>query len=155
VDEGFCVGIVLLDLAKAFDKVPHQRLLEKLRKHGTGGKLLRTIGNWLSKRRQRVCVKCVKSAWEEVWRGIPQSSVLGSLPFLIYINDLEEEVVSKVFTFADDTKLFRQVSDTVDALGMQEDLDKLVEWADKWQMQFNVSKSKVMHVGKNKKPSYR
>jgi len=55
--------------------------------------------------------------------------------FLIYINDLAEEVVSKVFKFADDTKLFRQVSDTVDAVGMQEDLDRLVEWADKWQMQ--------------------
>jgi len=61
VVEGFCVDIIFLDLAKAFDKLPHQRLLEKLRKHGIGGKLLRTIGNWLSKRRQRVCVKDVKS----------------------------------------------------------------------------------------------
>jgi len=72
----------------------------------------------------------------------------GPLLFLIYINDLEEEVVSKVFKFADDTKLFRQDCDTVDAVGMQEDLDRLVEWDDKWQMQFNVSKCKVMHVGK-------
>ena len=64
VDEGFCVDIVFFDLAKAFDKVPHQRLLEKLRKHGIGGKLLRTTANWLSKRRQRVCVKGVKSTWE-------------------------------------------------------------------------------------------
>ena len=109
VDKGFCVDIVLLDLAKVFDKVPHQRLLEKLRKHGNGGKLLRTIGNWLSKRRQRVCVKGVKSTWEEVWSGVPQGSVLGPLLFLIYSNDLEEEVVSKVIKFADDTKLFRQV----------------------------------------------
>jgi len=148
VAEGFCVDIVFLDLAKAFDKVPHQRLLEKLRKHGIGGKLLRTIGNWVSKRRQRVCVKGVKSTWEEVWSGVPQGAVLGPLLFLIYINDLEEDVISKVFKFADDTKSFRQVSDMVDAVGMQEDLDRLVEWADKWQMQFNVSKCKVMHVGK-------
>ena len=113
-----------MDLAKTFDKVPHQRLLEKLRKRGIGGKLLRTIGNWLSKRKQRVCVKGVKSTWEEVWSGVPQGSVLGPLLFLIYINELEEKVVSKVFKFADDTKLFSQVSDTVDAVGMQEDLDR-------------------------------
>jgi len=74
---------------------------------------------------------------------------------LIYITDLEEDVISKVFKFADDTKLFRQVSDMVDTVGMQEDLDRLVEWADKWQMQFNVSKCKVMHVGKkNPRHSY-
>ena len=54
-----CVDTLFLDLGKAFDKVPYQRLMEKLRKHGIGGKLLRTIGNWLSKRRQRVCVKGV------------------------------------------------------------------------------------------------
>jgi len=64
------------------------------------------------------------------------------LLLLIFINDLAEEVVSKMFKLADDTKLFRQVSDTVDAVGMQEDLDRLVEWADKWQMQFNVSRPK-------------
>jgi len=72
-----------------------------------------------------------------------------------YINDLEEDVVSKVFKYADDTKLFRQVSDTVDAVGMQEDLDRLIEWADKWQMRFDVSQCKVMHVGKkNPRHSY-
>jgi len=118
-----------------------------------GGKLLRTIGNWLSKRRQRVCVKGVKSMSEEVWSGVTQGSVLGPLLFLIYINDLEEDVVSNVFKFADDTKLFRQVRDTADTVGMQEDLARLVEWADKWQMQFNVSKCKVMHVG-NKNPRH-
>ena len=105
-----------MDLAEAFDKVPHQRLLEKLRKHGIGGKLLRTVGNWLSKRRQRVCVKGVKSMWEEVWSGVPQSVLHGPLLFLIYINDLQEDVISNVFKFADDTKLFRQVRDTVDAV---------------------------------------
>ena len=77
MDEGFCADIVFLDTAKAFDKVPRQRLQEKLRKHGIGAKLLRTIGNWLSKRRQRVCVKGVKSTWEEVWSGVPQALTYG------------------------------------------------------------------------------
>ena len=55
--------VVFLDLAKAFDKVPHKRLLEKLNKHGIGGKLLSVIGNWLSNRKQRVCVKGRWSKW--------------------------------------------------------------------------------------------
>ena len=63
--------------------------------------------------------------------------------------------MGNVFKFTDDTKLFRQISDSVDTRGMQEDLDRLVEWADKWQMEFNVSKYKVMHVGKrNSRHSY-
>ena len=118
VDEGFCVDIVFLDLAKAFDKVPHLRLLEKLKKHGIGGKLLRTIGSWLSNRRQGVCVKGAQSKWQEVCSGVPQGSVLGPLLFLIFINDLEEDIVGSVFKFADDSKLFRQISDSVDTRGI-------------------------------------
>ena len=152
VDEGLCVDIVFLDLAKAFDKVPHGRLLEKLRKHGIGGKLLGIIGDWLRNRRQRVCIKGKQSTWEEVWSGVPQGSVLGPLLFLIFINDLEDNTSGNVLKFADDTKIFRQVRDVQDSISMQADLDQLVEWADKWQMQFNVSKCKVMHVGQ-KNPS--
>jgi len=66
VDEGHCVGIVFLDLAKAFDKVPHLRLLEKLKKHGINGKLLRVIADWLRNRRQRVCINGKQSSWEGV-----------------------------------------------------------------------------------------
>jgi len=84
--------------------------------------------------------------WKKVWSGVLQGSVLGPLPFLIYINDLEDNVVSNLFKFADDTKLFGQVKDMVDTTLMQEDLDRLIEWADKWQMQFNVSKCTVMNM---------
>jgi len=149
VDEGFCVDVVFLDLAKAFDKVPHQRLLEKLKKHGIRGKLLRTIGDWLSNRKQRVCIKGKWSGWEEVWSGVPQGSVLGPLLFLIFINDLEENVHGQVFKFADDTKIFRHIRDGMDSIKLQKDLDTITEWADKWQMEFNVSKCKVMHLGKS------
>ena len=66
MDEGFCVAIVFLDLVQAFDKVPHLRLMEKLKKRGIGGKLLRSIGNWLGTRRQRVCVQWVMSLYIQV-----------------------------------------------------------------------------------------
>ena len=90
-----------------------------------------------------------------MWSGVPQGSVLGPLLFLIFINDLEDNTTGSVLKFADDTKIFRQVRDTRDNIRMQIDLDQLVEWAEKWQMQFNVSKCKVMYVWqKNPRFSY-
>jgi len=106
VDKGYCANVTFLDLAKEFDKVPHQRLLEKLRKHGIKRKLLCTIGDRLRNRKQRVCIKGKWSNWGDVWSRVPQGSVLGPLLFLIFINDIEEYVHSQVFKFADDTKIF-------------------------------------------------
>ena len=98
----------------------------------------------------------VRCLWiKTVFSGVPQGSVLGPLLFLIFINDLEDNTSGNVLKFADDTKIFRQVRDVQDNFSMQADLDQLVEWADKWQMQFNVSKCKVMHVGqKNPRSLY-
>jgi len=118
-----------------------------LRKHGIGEKLLGTFGDWLINRWQRVCIKGKQFIWEEAWSGVPHGSVLGPLLFLIFVNDLEDNTSGTVIKFADDTKIFRQVRDVHDNIRMQADLDRLLEWADKWQMQFNVSKCKVMHVG--------
>jgi len=104
VDEEHCLDIVFLDLAKAFDKIPRLRLLKKLKKHGIIGKPLRVIGDWLSNRRQRVCIKGKQSSWEEVWSGVPQGSVLGPLLFLIFINDLKSNTTGSVFKYADDKR---------------------------------------------------
>jgi len=68
--------------------VVKDRLLEKLRKHGIDGKLLRTIGNWLRNRWQKVCIKGKQSSWEKVWSGAPQGSSLGHWLSFIFINDL-------------------------------------------------------------------
>ena len=78
--------------------------------------------------------------------------MLGPLLFLVYINDLEDGIKSSILKFADDTKMFRKISNTGDTRQLQEDLDVLIQWSKKWQMLFNVEKCKVMHIGNPKDP---
>ena len=73
-----------------------------------------------------------------VLNGVPQVSVLGPPLFLIYINDLDDDITSKVLTFADDTKVFRKIKSAADRQQLQDDLNKLSEWSEKWQMLFNL-----------------
>ena len=79
------------------------------------------------------------SSWKPVLSGVPQGSVLGPI-FPLYINDLEEGVTGNILKFADDTKLFRKVKEIGDKQKLQEDIDKLVKWSEKWQMLFNFGK---------------
>ena len=127
------MDVVYLDFQKAFDKAPHQRLILKLKAHGIGNDVINWIEKWLTHRRQRVIVDGEIS----VLSGVPQGSVLGPMLFLIYINDLEDEISSKVLKFADDTTVFRKVTNDTDKQSLQDDLDKLVKWSEKWQMLLN------------------
>ena len=147
VDEGSPVDVIYLDFQKAFDKVPHQRLILKLKSHGMGNSIINWIEQWLKDRRQRVVVDGEVSSWKPVLSGVPQGSVLGPILFLIYINDLEEGVTGNILKFADDTKLFRKVKEIGDKQKLQEDIDKLVKWSEKWQMLFNFGKCKCLHTG--------
>lgn len=106
IDDGKPVDAIYLDCKKAFDTVPHKRLIEKLRSYGIAGKVLKWIKAFLSDRSQRVLVKGVPSDTLPVWSGVPQGSVLGPVLFLIFINDLLEGVKSGGKLFADDSKLF-------------------------------------------------
>ena len=108
----------------------------------------RWIRNWLAGRRQRVCIEQSYSNWAPVISGVPQDSVLGQLLFLIYVNYLDTNIVSKMSKLADDTKLCHRARNPDDMLELQEDINKL-EWANKWQMSFNVDKYSVMHIGHN------
>ena len=94
-----------MDFQKAFDKVSHQRLLLKLKAHGIGNDVINWIEEWLTHRRQRVIVDGDISNWKSVLSGVLQGSVLGAILFLIYINDLEDYISSKVLKFADDKSI--------------------------------------------------
>jgi hypothetical protein len=115
MDKGSPVDIIYLDFAKAFDKVPHQRLAKKLEACGITGRLLQWIKNWLLDRRQKVGIRGKFSKWIEILSGVPQGSVLGPLLFVIFINDIDSGILSKISKFADDTKLCGKVTSQEDA----------------------------------------
>ena len=155
VDGGKAMDVVYLDFAKAFDKVPWERLMAKVRAHGIHPQLARWIEAWLTGRKQRVVLNGKQSTWKEVLSGVPQGSVLGPILFLININDLDgaTETVDIIRKFADDTKLGKTVAGDGDRARLQEALDSLCDWADRWGMAFNVAKCKIMHIGHNN-PKY-
>ena len=156
VDQDNSVDLIYLDFAKAFDKVPYMSLSKKLECHGLNGLVLDWVKNWLCGRRQKVSISKESSSWQDVTSGVPQGSVLGPVLFIIYINDLETDLLSKIGKFADDTKMSKRVNSLLDAEVLRDDLRKLYEWARSWQMQFNKDKCVVMHIGrKNNKFEYK
>ena len=127
VDEGSPVDVIYLDFQKAFDKVPHQRLILKLKSHGMGNSIINWIEQWLTDRKQRVVVDGEVSCWKSVLSGVPQGSVLGPILFLAKINDLEKGVTGSILKFGYDTKLFRKTKEIGDKTFLQDDIDKLVK----------------------------
>ena len=125
--------------------------MQKVRGHGIHPSIATWINAWLTGRQQRVVINSKPSTWKEVLSGVPQGSVLGPILFLIYINDLDgaARLVNILRKFADDTKLGKSVPNEEARDGLQQALDELCSWADKWGMSFNVSKCKVMHLGHN------
>ena len=155
LDEGRPFDVFWLDFAKAFDKVDHQRLVVKVKSFGIDGNLLGWIQDWLRGRRQRVVVEGCHSEWVEVLSSVVQGSVLGTLLFIIFINDIDDGARILCRKFADDTKGAMVVENEREAEIMQEEIDKMVAWAVRWKMEFNVEKCKVMHVGRrNLKVTY-
>ena len=131
VDDGSPVDVVYLDFQKAFDKVPHQIVLLKLKARGIGNYVINWIEEWLTHRRQIIIVDGEISNWKSVLRGVPQRSILCPILFLIYINDLEDDISSKVLELSDDTKVFRKVTNDTDKQPLQDDLDTFVKWSEK------------------------
>ena len=133
------VDMAVLDFSKAFDKVPHQRLLHKLRYYGVTDSALAWIGSFLSGRSQQVVVDGAMSSQCPVLSGVPQDTVLGPLLFLLFINDIADDINSTI-------RLFAEILTPEDSIMMQRDLDTLHQWSVRWQMAFNTDKCFIMRV---------
>ena len=141
-----------MDFSKAFDKVNHSKLIWKLHNYGIRSNVLGWIRAFLGDRSQRVVVGGEESDSVPVTSGVPQGSVLGPILFLVYINDLPENVTSQVRLFADDTAMYLTMEVTNDSSVLQQDLDRLSVWESDWDMEFNPSKCQVVQVTGYKKP---
>ena len=145
---GIPVDCIYLDYQKAFDIVPHRRLVGKMQSYGINPQCTEWVASFLTNRKQKVTVNGVDSEWRDVISGIPQGSVLGPLLFVIYINDMPATLDSDAFLFADDTKIFRIIREESDSGILQNDLERVNKWSDTWLLRFNVPKTKHMHFGK-------
>ena len=134
---------IFLDISKAFVKVWHEGLIQKLNQNGICGNALIFLRGYLKDRRQRVVINGSCSDSLPIESGVPQGSVLGPLLFLIYINDLEKDIKSRIKFFADDTMLYSVVHDpNVSANELNHDLKLINDWAYQWKMSFNPDVNK-------------
>ncbi len=160
LDQAKMVKGIFLDISGAFDTVPHNLLLLKLKAHGINGPLLNLIKSYLENR--KVMIKIGNSLSSPtpdnfINLGVPQGSLLGPLFFLIYINDLPENIISKLFIYADDTSLYYPLKHDDIQNGiteLQTDLNKISIWAQKWHMEFEPSKCRdiTFHSARKRVP---
>lgn len=143
---GVQTDMIILDFSKAFDKVPHKKLLRKLDNYGIRGNTWNWVSAFLSNRMQQVALDGEVSSQLPVVSGVPQGSVLGPLLFLIFINDLPASVTSKTRLFADDCILYRPILKQEDTVTLQNDLNNLAEWEKMWGMQFHPEKCNSLTV---------
>ena len=155
LESGKEICMVFLDVSKAFDRVWHSGLLNKLRCMGIEGRLFDWICDYLTDRRIRVVINGQKSDWSYPNAGVPQGSILGPLLFLVFINDITEGIESDIHLFADDTSLVEIIDNYIESYAkLNRDLVKLANWSNKWLVTFNANKTVYLKISRkiNKTP---
>jgi hypothetical protein len=136
-----------MDFAKAFDKVPHKRLISKLKFYGISDQITNWITYFLANRTQTVLLENTTSENIAVISGVPQRTVLRPLLFLIYINDLPDYIkYSQIRRFAEDSIIYRPIRTQADCIKLQEDLESAVKWEQDWLMAFHPDKCNILRV---------
>ena len=163
LDESRVARAVALDISKAFDKVWHAGLLHKLRSYGVQGDVFAIIASFLRDRKLRVVVDGKSSSDFAVNAGVPQGSILGPTLFLLFINDLPDDIISRIGIYADDTTLYscldeptgnREFDCVEMAANLQYDLRTVVEWGEKWLVSFNSKKTQLVSFTRQRDPSW-
>ena len=149
--QGNIIQGVYLDVSAAFDKCWHKGLIAKLEQNQVEDSCLNLFKSYLSDRKQVVVVDGKKSDVKEVKAGVPQGSRLGPLLWILYVNDILEDLESEVLLFADDTCLFAVGKDPAETSQvLNRDLVKISDWSKKWKVCFNPTKTKDMIFSNNK-----
>ena len=151
LDENQEIDCIYMDYMKAFDTVPHKRLLNKMKAYGITDPILSWTRDFLKERTQRVVINKAHSQLINATSGIPQGSVLGPLLFVLFINDLPSNLESDSYMFADDTKVFKLITEKRDTQVLQNDLDKLTNWSQTWLLKFHPDKCKHMRISRKKR----
>jgi len=152
MDNHHQIDLILLDFTKAFDKVPHGCHLTKLSYYGIRDHVHTWIKTWLTQRSQQVVIDGESSYVASIKSGVPQDTVLGPLMFLIYVNNIAVNISSSLQLFADNCLLYRVIKSEVDASHLQLDLDYLSQWAQSWQMKFNLNECRVIKCTRSQSP---
>ncbi len=121
----------------------------KFKQFGINRKIHNWIKNWLGNRKQRVIINCIASDWASITSGVPQGFVLGPVLFIIYINDIDVRLNNFISKFADDTKIGNSIVDDHNRLNLQENLKKISQWSERWEMPFYVNKYHILQETKN------
>ena len=119
----------IFNFRKVFDKVPYQRLLSKLYHYGIQGKTLTWINSWLTERFQCVVMDGEASSLTKVTSGVPQGTDLGPLMFLLFINDIDENINSSLRLFADDALLYISTDTMNNHAILRNDISKSASWS--------------------------
>ena len=148
---------VALDISKAFDRVWHAGLLHKLKSYGISGQIFGLISSFLSNRQLRVVLDGKSSQEYPVNVGVPQGSILGPTLFLLYINDLPDDVICNIAIYADDTTLYSKCDQASDlwqqlelASELESDLRDTVDWGRMWLVDFNAGKTQLVSFDQSK-----
>lgn len=148
MDNGKAVHACYLDISKAFDRVNHALLFQKLSSYGITGNLFEWLRDYMSGRSVKVRVGESFSRAIKATSGVPQGSVLGPILFIIFINDLPKLVQSKILLFADDIKVWANITTYQDCMLLQQDLNAIHEWSIRNKLPFNFSKCKMLQIGR-------